>query len=457
MSRSSKVQFKAFVKSFIPEKVDVPNANILLLTFLIFGNLLFRFELVIAPALLIGFLSCIIIFFYNRKIHTIGFLVILNYSYWFLSGYLTGGLVISDLANFEFINRDGRIFVYYIPLIIFSIVKLKRKEWEYAARLFDLITIILIVPFLSWSLLGVNYFTGSRGHYFFGFHTSHNAAGTFMGALAIFHLFYWLEAHQRKNMILFVFSLLMVFATGSREALFAAVAVGLWFFSKNLLKLRSFIFILVAVGLIAILPFVAERTYERTRGIFTEEVFRDIAKTIELTNWNPGVDKEDRDLPGENVNIMSRIAYWKYGVLRIIDSPFIGIGFGRWNDPYPVWRGIKHLAYVSTEAPRVFHQYQAHNSYIHIWAENGLLGIILIGLVWLKLFKYFKRKYDLYQSDPHKAAYFKAAQGIVIFTLVAANFGHALAAPAIGLIVTTMLGIGISLEDEKIEEKVEPQ
>ena len=50
----------------------------------------------------------------------------------------------------------------------------------------------------------------------------------------------------------------------------------------------------------------------------------------------------------------------------------------------------------------------------------------------------------MYANDEHKSAFYYACQGIVIYTLVSAFFGHALAAPALGLFVTLVLGVGLS-------------
>lgn len=439
------------IQKYLPMTLQVPNGNQVIILFLLLGNLFFKFEFIIMPGLAIGLFVAGVILLHRRSIQSIGVLVLVNYLYWGVSGLLTGAIGFPDLLSLEFINQDGRIFVYYMPLLLLSVIKLSKDDLKFTVATIRWITGISTVFFILWVVFNVGLFTGHHGHYFINLHTSHNAAGTFLGILAVFHLIYWLETKERISMVLAFSGFLMMFSTGSREALVSAAIVIAWYLSKNLLKVRTVALGFVVALLILILPLIASRTYERTVELFDMDLVLDIKETILLSNWKPDVSKTERNLPGENINVLARIAYWKYGVERILDSPVTGIGYGRWNDPNPVWVGAKNFAYFATNAERVFNQMHGHNSYIHIWAESGVVGLGLILALWISVFRYFKRKHEKFRYDPSIAPYFLVGQAIVLFVCTSALVAHAFAAPAIGLITTTILGVGFADCDDGSE------
>ena len=69
-------------------------------------------------------------------------------------------------------------------------------------------------------------------------------------------------------------------------------------------------------------------------------------------------------------SIIQRLYFWKAGVEIIKDFPFTGVGLGNFGLIYPKYK-----------SPEAFQTHFAHNSYLQIWAEMGILGI----LAWLWL------------------------------------------------------------------------
>jgi len=170
MLNSLQSRVKLVADRLVPERLQLPGVNTLIITFLLLGNFLFRFEIIILPALLLGALSVFVLFSYRLTIGKISIYILVNYSYWMISGWLSGAVVLSDLIHPDFINRDGRIFVYYIPLFIFSIVRIKRLELVYSVKLLSTIVVLCSILFAFWVVFQPAYFTGSRGNYFYAFH-----------------------------------------------------------------------------------------------------------------------------------------------------------------------------------------------------------------------------------------------------------------------------------------------
>lgn len=69
----------------------------------------------------------------------------------------------------------------------------------------------------------------------------------------------------------------------------------------------------------------------------------------------------------ENFAAVERMAHWQAGWRMFEDHPALGVGVGNFNARYPDY-------YVREEFR--FSQGHAHNFYIHMLAENGLLGLI---------------------------------------------------------------------------------
>jgi len=78
------------------------------------------------------------------------------------------------------------------------------------------------------------------------------------------------------------------------------------------------------------------------------------------------------DLSNPQNSLIQRLFFWKAGVEIIKDFPFTGVGLGNFGLIYPKYR-----------SPRAIETHFAHNSYLQIWAEMGILG--LLAWLWLIL------------------------------------------------------------------------
>ena len=79
-----------------------------------------------------------------------------------------------------------------------------------------------------------------------------------------------------------------------------------------------------------------------------------------------------------------------------------------------------------------------------VLAESGLIGLSLLLWLWIALYRRLRRAESDYAEERELAGFFKACEAMIIFALVSAIFGHALAAPSMGIPVLTAIGVGLS-------------
>jgi len=89
-----------------------------------------------------------------------------------------------------------------------------------------------------------------------------------------------------------------------------------------------------------------------------------------LTLFMPSVFDRVRDLTNASQNA-SRIKLWKTALMMIKDHPILGVGNGnfisRYNEYVSKYKGLSYNAYK---------RYPAHNSYLKIESELGIIGIV---------------------------------------------------------------------------------
>jgi O-antigen ligase len=83
------------------------------------------------------------------------------------------------------------------------------------------------------------------------------------------------------------------------------------------------------------------------------------------------------DLTSENFSVVERMAHWQAGWYMFLDHPWLGVGAGNYAEAYPNY-------YVSTWLDPLGH---AHNYYLNMLAELGVVGGLVLLLVLGLLFR----------------------------------------------------------------------
>lgn len=400
----------------------------------------------------------------NLEIDTIGILVLANVAYWILSGFSVDALDIASFLNPKFYTGEGRILLSLVPLLALCFVSVGTQEFKGALKNILLIGFASMGIYLIWAVTHTPMLAG-EGHAdeFHGLLTSHTGSGTFFGCIAIFCILFNAE---RRSIIWLVVSLLLLapmFSSGSREALVGSVAAMGWYW--GLKRKHPRILAVVALIILILIPTagtMSNKTYNRTFGMLSWETVESIVDQTKYgiqTDWAVGdwtPDGGTDNLESGDVTTLVRIMLWVYATKRFLDSPVFGMGWGRFNDQNLVMLEVEPVLAVAGEGEQVFSTSNAHNSYFQLLSESGILGVVLYLSLWITMyFRCYKAEKIFFPLQTERA-YYVACQGLVVYILVCALTGHALASPSVMVPVVTIIGVGVAYFRTVIKRRPPP-
>lgn len=97
-------------------------------------------------------------------------------------------------------------------------------------------------------------------------------------------------------------------------------------------------------------------------------------RLIGFTSQFTGGDTDVRylDLNGGSFATIERLAHWQAAEGMITDHPWFGVGFGNYEIAYPLYRTLYWVNGLG----------HAHNYYLNIWAETGVVGLAAYCAFW---------------------------------------------------------------------------
>jgi O-antigen ligase len=409
-------------------------------------------------------LSCV------RPIHRIGVLVLVNFACWVISGMVSGGLPLASWSSAEFWRGEGRCFLFYLPFLALSVMVVRKTDLRFVVKFICILTVFGAFMWVLW-LLGLGDLfqaeedaeTGElrSSLYFVGLLTSHTGAGAFWATVTAFLLAYSLRTHERSVQLLAMVALLLTLGTGGRAATLGLIAVVAWLvarrdlFHGRAMKLAIPAVILAVPGAWIIGTLVPE-VGERMGEMVHPNTFASLHATMREPTLHDASGYFHSGAGLEHHNLVIRLFLWKYSWHLFEQSPLVGIGFGRFNDTTLEFSGVPHVVnlavdgevYVGSTIRWELDQLMtstgnAHNSYLHMLAETGIVGLGLFLYLWWMMYRVCRTEYPPYTSeatDPFAAAYCRGCQAAIICLGVASLAGHALAAPSGGVLLTTVVG-----------------
>jgi putative inorganic carbon (hco3(-)) transporter len=84
-------------------------------------------------------------------------------------------------------------------------------------------------------------------------------------------------------------------------------------------------------------------------------------------------DARGVDITPENYAVVERLSHWQAALNMAQANPWLGVGFGNYEAAYPAYRLINWHEPLG----------HAHNYYLNILAETGIIGLLGYGKVWL--------------------------------------------------------------------------
>jgi len=128
-----------------------------------------------------------------------------------------------------------------------------------------------------------------------------------------------------------------------------------------------------------------------------------------LTLFMPSVLNRVRDLTNASQN-ESRIKLWKTAIMMIKEHPILGVGNGnyisRYDEYVSKYKGLSYNAYK---------RYPAHNSYLKVESELGIIGIVsFLGVLVTALFR-VKKLFTITNDKFIKAFYMGVFASMIAF------------------------------------------
>ncbi len=298
------------------------------------------------------------------KINKILFYVILMLGYFFISTLI---YYPESLLEYDFYRRDGNVFITFLPLLILLNFSFKINI-EYIIKSFIYFATMVNMIFLCIFFVtgGTIWFYEENTYHFLFF--AHNAAGGFLMMLVIFSLSLYLRYKNNYNLFVLFINLLGLYEVDSRGSILGIIfsILMLCALKKGYEKYLINLFIIVQIIM-----------YSYIYSYFDSALV--------------DVDIIDNDFLGRGGTIIDRIFFlWPRAIYLFLQSPFLGIGFGGYNDlPYNL-DGIAGLLMYNAPSIYIFSDAHAHNTFLNVLSETGIVGLIILVMLLLSINSFIK-------------------------------------------------------------------
>lgn len=372
--QSDQLYFTLIIFIFIafPSKVD----NIFpAIAFGIKGRTTIAFQLIthIDIYLLIGIIKGVI---HKKKA-----IVKNNYLYTFSIGALIFSYIVNSFFKSESIYEylllaTGFYQLRYLVLIyfLFSVHNVKKYKYQVLNGVYLSIAFLLIESSINTFISGGTRLSSGT----LNLNTLGNI--TALIGLVLFIIgkkFKFLSVQSILNILIILIAFYISFATETRIAIISVIVLGSYLFLRNWKNFNRFI----TISFVSFLVLILIISLNLNALIPSRYQFSNLTKNVEFDlsqkklkdqikiHWSP-----------ETSSIITRLDLYQTSINMITENPLTGIGANRWNfDKAKYGSSFKILI-------------NSHNGYLNVIAENGLLAIPLIILMYFYPFYIVKNK-----------------------------------------------------------------
>ena len=236
----------------------------------------------------------------------------------------------------------------------------------------------------------------------------------------------------------------LILASGSRTSLVGLAGAGIWvFFSRksfgDALRIAASTVIL-GIGIL----FVSSKVSLTAAQLFSSDFQHQAVHTFYV-----GTQRDESSLyrplgaplSGYVANVLSRFWYWGIAIGLWLKNPIFGIGSFRYNDiqiSYSGWHGVAEFATSGIDNSKVVEG--AHNQFLGILAENGLVGLALFFVVWFGLYRLAARAW----TKPRPIR--ESACQLVTFAFATSLTGNTMNSPALTFVTLTWICLVVAAE-----------
>lgn len=287
---------------------------------------------------------------------------------------LASGLGPGDVLAYDAIRYDSNIFYSAIPLFVLGTGDFSLRRLD---RWIRNIVIAGAVAYVALPLVG------------FQPYESHNAAGGFFMVLLAYLVGRAIVSGFRGRWLAIgvgALALVMTDSRGSIVAILAAVAYD-WCSRRWPRLARTLLLAFVAVLVAGLAAAYAVWQQMGAPVVYDYSEFSSVSDQLPTDMMSLG------ERPG---TIMHRMfLLYPMAIDMFLQSPIVGIGFTRFDD-FPVHiTGIHGVLAMNTASPAIHSNLHAHNSFLHIAAENGVVGLVLLFLTIRAIYRTFASR-ELY-------------------------------------------------------------
>ncbi len=262
-----------------------------------------------------------------------------------------------SFLEFDFYRHDGNFFISYAPILA-GCVYVHRWDLNKVLRRFYCFAVLINVPFYLWYVAQTGLLTILRhpSETFGSYFIARNAAGGFLAILLCLGMACYSMKRSRSMLALMAANALMLFSTYSRGSM---------------------------LGILVLLPYVV---FGRKRWMLATMIAGIIAASLAIAAYHThgSTDYMGYQFSIENAdekvaNLDIRYEWlWPRALAYFRQSPIFGMGFGSFDDQISLvvnYFGLFGRAIGITANHTDSH---AHNSYLNILAELGIVGLMLM-------------------------------------------------------------------------------
>lgn len=286
----------------------------------------------------------------------------------------------SSLVQYDFYRRDGNVFITFAPLLILPLVHNELDINRLLRNFLKLTTVINIILIYLYFVDNIDIIKNTLPETAFMFY-AHNAAGGYLSTILCLSIGLFLTKKNTTNLAMVIINGVALFLTNSRGSMIGIVfAILILILNKCFIKTRIFKNIDIVIFIISFVTIfsISFSFSEKWGSDILEEQNNEFVLPDQLNDYDNIFSK----IGNRNYTIINRMCYlWPRAIDLFRNSPIIGTGFGSYDDmPYNLEIIIPNL--VSTNKGNICHtDSHAHNSFLHVLCETGIIGFVLLLIV----------------------------------------------------------------------------
>lgn len=407
--------------------------------------LLLELGVVIAvPGILASIVFSVAIILANPTIPKVTFLALVFIIYALISAIMFGGILsVKTNGLVSWLGGEGRFFLYYWPFIFLTVML--RRDTNLVIRGLERSLVFLTI---------FGFLTVMVRHAGVQLYSSHHAAGAVLASLTIFNYFRYRANKNWTGLFPLLLALIGLLGTGSRTSVLAAF-IGMFIQQIILIRIGQILKIAIVIPFFVIgMSKAFPDQYDRLAKTFTTANPFEVISVNFQRAWlaEPPLESGSAwslealaDKQGQ-ANLAIRGLLWARGVIEGTKSPIVGTGFGRYNDTgreftraIPLVNVVVNASYLNPST------HSSHNTFIMIFAELGLIGVVIISGVFFIIVR--KSIQILLRNDIKNDVQVWAGTclGCVVTLCLTGLTQHSLGAPIYGLSLMQLIAIGYAV------------